>query len=150
MKDAIVQTRSNFFAVNDEEEFLFLLGTIVFDGEEPNLEFKEIDGVTKYRISGIGNQIGVVSDDWPDGDDCEDEPDFDLFLSTLQRLLADGEAVILVDYVDDSYSYMVGNAIVITKEKIFAEDGIDDILVAYAREKLRDPNWTTDLSGDTP
>lgn len=74
----------------------------------------------------------------------EDDPDFTEFLYGIQKLLPDGEAMILMESGEEKLRYVTGYATVVTNKGIEYLN-LTDLALKTAREMLGDPDFDTRL-----
>lgn len=128
-------TRSNYFHVKNEDAFSKFMDTV--SGDDMHCwSDKDEDGNTVYAFGCYGSIYGV-----PNGDENND---FDLFLSKLQKHIAPEDAVILMESGHEKIRYVTGYATIITSCKI-ETISITDLGMAKAKEILKNQEYRTKL-----
>lgn len=129
-------TRTNYFKVTDMEKFKEILQN-TYITEDENLTFIE-DGDGKVGFYCQGSIVGMYKID----DNGDEEADFDLFLSKLQEILVEDDAILITEIGREKMCYFVGNTLVITKNKIDSVD-LGRNSIELAKEILGNPDWDT-------
>lgn len=128
-------TRGNYFHVKNEDAFSKFMDTV--SGDDMHCwSDKDEDGNTVYAFGCYGSIYGV-----PNGDENND---FDLFLSKLQKHIAPEDAVILMESGHEKIRYVTGYATIITSCKI-ETISITDLGMAKAKEILKNQEYRTKL-----
>lgn len=113
-------TKTNYFHVNDPEEFKKLMRRVVSDDGDIDLwEAKDKDGNPIFAFGGYSSISGVypIKNNNDDSEDEDyDEADYDLFTSELQKMIVDGEAIIITEIGHEKLRYLTAYAVVITKD----------------------------------
>lgn len=133
-------TRTNYFKVTDGDAFVKLIEKCATDDPEGISVWtnEAKDGTTLYGFGCYGDIDGIDT-----GDD-EDYPDYnyDEFIGELQKLLPEGEAVIITHVGQEKLRYLCGSVTVATKDKVeyryLSKIGAD-----LAKEMLGNPEWNT-------
>ena len=134
MANYMATSRTNYFRVTDEDRYQELLENLV---SEDNIEdFTERKGNVIYHGFGTYGTIDYCKDE------DEDEYDFDYFLAELQKILPQNEAFIYMESGSEKLRYVVGYAIVVTRDSI-EPMSIDRWATKQARKLLSDPEWRT-------
>lgn len=136
-------TRTNYFHVQDPEQFKLFMARVY--GTENHVELWEepdADGNPTYAFGTKGSIGGLRSSD-PDTAAFEhNDVDHAAFIHGLQRLITDDDAVIIQESGREKLCYLVGSALIITKNQCEHLD-ILDVAVAKARQMLGNPEWGT-------
>lgn len=133
--------RTNYFHVNDPEEFKKYMRRVY--GTEDSVELweeKDSDGNPVFGFGTMGG-IGGVYPEVESTEDIEDS-DYDTVINDLHTFVADGDAIIILECGNEKLRYIVGSAIVITKDQCESLD-IADLAASLAAKLLGDPNWCT-------
>lgn len=146
MANYYCQIRTNYFRVNDPDAFREFMSRVYTT--EDDLELWEgIKG--DDLLFGFGAYSGILGymDKNPrDVDDQDDWDDaFDKFIDGIQKYIADGDAVIIIESGYEKLRYLVGSATIITSDNYEYFD-ISEIAVARAREILGNNSWKTKIS----
>jgi len=131
------KSRTNYFTVTDVEKFADIMKHLSGEGEVAFYEHKTDKG--KYMFYCECNLIGYTAD--PDEDDSCDEA-HDKMIEELQKILPDGEAIILTEAGSEKIKFISCTATIITNSKI-KYVSLDGIALATAREMLQNPDYTT-------
>ena len=131
--------RTNYFAVTDAEKFTDIMKHLSGEGEVAFYEHDTDKG--KYMFYCERNLIGYIAD--PDVDYCSDEAT-GIMIEELQKILPDGEAIILTEAGSEKMCYILCLATIITKSEI-KHVNLASIALATAREMLKDPDFTTEM-----
>ena len=125
-------TRTNYFKTNDIEGLKNLISRCFCGEDKVDLFEKEKEGEILYAF-GAYDSIEGVEDDIGDYS-------YDLFLAELQRLLPDGEVVILTEVGHMKLAEVYGRVDVITNTEIKSES-LCNIGAKIARSILGNPDW---------
>lgn len=118
-------SRTNYFRVTDEEKYTNLFNNLVSEWDIE--DFTEVkDGITYH---GFGSYCPI------DYLDENEEYDFDLFLTELQKILPEDEAFMYFEVGYEKLRYLVGYTYVVTKKEIRSMN-IDDWAKDTAKEIL--------------
>ena len=113
-------TKTNYFHVNDPEGFKKLMRRVVSDEGDIDLwEDKDKDGNPVFAFGGYSSISGIcpIENNNDDSEDEDyDEADYDLFVSELQKLIVDGEAIIITEIGHEKLRYITAYSTVITKD----------------------------------
>ena len=134
--------RTNYFHVKDEEAFRALM-SCVYGSESPVEVFESTDqhGCPVFGFGSYG-AIAGVKNAMCDEDDDVDESAYDEFIDELKKLIADDDAIIILEAGHEKLRYITGQAHIITKD----EERFIDInkLAAYtASLMLQNSDYTT-------
>lgn len=141
--------RTNYFHVKDPDAFKkFMKKVIACEGCISVWEEKDEAGKSVFGFGGYGSILGVPvheeecnEDDDYGYDDC----DFDKFVNGLSELVADDDAIIILESGNEKLRYVTGCALVITsKDSEYME--IDVLAAKRAAEMLKNPKWKTQVS----
>ena len=134
-------TRTNYFRVTDEERLRELVSACVCDEDGLELfERTDSDGGKWFGFGAYGSISGLqVPDDDPD--ECSDY-DFDLFVSKLQKILPDDDAIIITEVGYEKLRYLTGYSVIIAKTETRCVELREESIKA-AQELLSNPNFDT-------
>lgn len=135
--------RTNYFHVNDEEGFRgFMSGVAGCEDSVDLWEKKDLSGNTLFAFGTYGGISGVINPTEDADDEADDDAAYDAFIEGLQKFVAKDDAIILLEAGNEKLRYVIGSALVITKDgtEYF---NITDTAVQIAKEKLGNPDWTT-------
>lgn len=132
-------TRTNYFKVTNEDAFVELMDRCKSDDFEGVSVWtnESEDGAKTYGFGCYGCFEGIKV-----GEDEDAECDFSAFVSELQKLLPEGEAVIITHAGHEKLRYIGGGVTVITKDKVEYRY-LSKIGLNLAKEMLDNPNWVT-------
>ena len=128
-------TRTNYFAVKDEEKFRQGVASCQASEENPEVWEEAVDGQTLFAFGCYGSLSGL-----PCGDEEDYECDLGAFHNALQQVVADGHAIIITEVGYEKLRYLVGDCTVITSQEI-AYTNLSDIGLAKARQLLKNPQY---------
>lgn len=135
-------TRSNYFRVKDPEAFRKFMSR-VYGSNKVNLwEQKDKEDRLVFGFGLFGGIGGYASEETADDDDLEEYTDYDLFLDGLQQHVAADDAVIIVEGGNENLRYIIGSAVVVTRNAIEYFD-VTNLATKRAAELLENPQWTT-------
>lgn len=135
-------TRSNYFRVKDPEAFRKFMSR-VYGSNKVNLwEQKDKEDRLVFGFGLFGGIGGYASEETADDDDLEEYTDYDLFLDGLQQHVAADDAVIIVEGGNETLRYIIGSAVVVTRNAIEYFD-VTNLATKRAAELLKNPQWTT-------
>lgn len=130
--------RTNYFHVKDEERFRALMDVV----SAGNLEFwekKDEKGSPTFAFGSDGTIYGISN--ITEGSKCEADEEFcDEFLYQLKDLVADSEAVIIMEAGHEKLKYVTGTATVITSRAVVYID-LDKAACESARGLLDNPDY---------
>lgn len=148
--------RTNYFQVTDENAFRELMKHV--QGTEDKVEVfeRKEDGVKLFGF-GCGSDIAGVDEEYfmrahgidLDGDVELDEDDFaegryDVFTDCLQKLIVEGDAVIILEASSEKLRFVNGLAEIITRNRMEYLD-IKRLSIECAAKMLNNPGWNTQL-----
>jgi len=129
--------RSNYFAVNDELAFKTVIGLLALaEGATARAHSQEIDGVKKFAFTGDGAVRGFISDEDPN------ECDIDAFYHALQRVVAPGDAALVMEVGFDSLRYFNACTFIVTEDQVECVD-LPEVALETTRKMLGNPEFTT-------
>ena len=104
--------KTNFFHVKDESTFRIFMSNVVTGNDDLNIETSRSDGALRFSFSARSLIIGV---DYGD-DSVSDSGDhaFDDFLTGLQELVDEDDAIIMMEYCISDSGDIGSTATVIT------------------------------------
>lgn len=131
MTNYVGSMRSNYVTVTDVDAFKKVLENTVGEDTAEFIQDKEgrvgflglIDGLP---VDSEGNLCDADGDDYDFGD-------YDLFLKTIQPLIVDGEAMIIVETGHEGYRYLHGGVTVMTNTAI-TSNNLSNIAQAMVNE----------------
>lgn len=132
-------TRTNYFKVTDETRFRELIGKCNCDDDEEMTVWVRAldDGTVTFAFACYGELTGIPD---KDGDSSCDN-----FIAELQKLLPDGEAVIITDAGHEKLHCVNGGVYVITNlDSRYVS--LHDIGLSVARELLHNEKWVETVS----
>ena len=135
MSDYRCVLRSNYFHVTDAEAFKKLMDSVSPD-DLHLWEKMDDQGEAVFGFGCEGAIYGIPNEN----DDCN----FDLFLEKLQKYIADGDAVILVEAGHEKLNYVTGQATIITKKEM-QTIGIEEFALSKARDMVHNPDFNTQI-----
>lgn len=133
--------KTNHFCVTDAEMLKDLVSRIHCNAGKVYLT-KDAQKENVFCLHARGDILGI----YPDENSPKDivGPDFGLMVSELQKILPEGEALILFEFGTESLRYLVATATVITHNKVKQVDLLNNAFNT-AREMLDDPTWETQI-----
>lgn len=136
-------TRTNYFGVTDPEKLKEIVGRILWD--EGNLSFlAEADG--RWGFGAYGSICGLrPAEPAPSNGDDEEEDsewDADAVYVALQEIVAPGDAVIITEVGYEKLRYLVGSAIIVTRDSIETVN-LQLASLDAARKLLHNPAFNT-------
>lgn len=150
-------TRTNYFQVNDEEKFRKLMGHVVSAEDKVELFEKERDGVRYFAfgcyssIEGVDRaeycracELGYDPDDDEFDDDDYTENRDNVFIAKLQNLVAEDDAIIIIETGHEKLCYVTGIAEIITRGGYQYVD-LSNAAVEVAEMMLGNSEWGTQM-----
>lgn len=134
--------RTNYFHVKDEDAFKALMARVY--GEEDAVQLFEDKDEQGRPVFGFGSYGGIagVKNAMCDEDDDLDESAYDEFIDELKKLVAEDDAIIILESGNEKLRYITGQAHIITStEERFLD--ITKIAAQQAALMLQNPNYTT-------
>jgi len=141
--------RTNYFHVKDPDKFRDFMKNVVSSEDSIKVWERTDDvGNTVFGFGCYGSILGVtVCADGVNADDSDcdyDDYDFDEFVNGLADLVAEDDAIIILESGNEKLRYVTGCAIVITStDSEYME--IDVLAAQQAAEMLNNPDWQTQL-----
>lgn len=133
--------RTNYFHVKDEEAFRKLMERSY--GSEDEIKVWEKTAPNGDKLFGFGcysGIAGVLNSADEEDDDCESS--YDEFIDGLQTCVADDDAIIILESGNEKLRYLVGQATIITTDKVVGFEMNNWAQEAAAR-LLNNPNYRT-------
>lgn len=134
--------RTNYFHVKDEDQFRALMDVVSAD----SLEFwekKDENGSPVFEFGSIGPVYGIPH--LIEGGESEaDEESYDELLYQLKDLVAEGEAVIIMEAGHEKLRYVSGNATIVTSETVDYVN-LERAALKLARELLGASDYTPEM-----
>lgn len=130
--------RTNYFHVKDAEAFEKFLGQVICC--ESELEFWSADDGHDGVVYAFGSYGSI--DGLPDDNDEEGFDNYDRFISGLQEHVADDDAAIIFESGKEKLCYVVGTALIVTKDEIKFID-IREKAIEQAAKMLHNSEWAT-------
>lgn len=130
--------RTNYFRVTNEDELVQLIDECHTD-DPKGVELwtcEDEDGTKRYAFACEGDLLGLACDEEPE------DYDYDDFIAELQKLLPEGEAVVITSIGKQKLCYLHGDVHVVTKDKTIIKS-LRSIGIDLARELLGDSKWDT-------
>lgn len=131
--------RTNYFSVTDTEKFADIMKHLSGESEVAFHEHDTDKG--KYMFYCECSLTGYIAD--PNDDDSYDEA-MDRMIEELQKILPDGEAIILTEAGSEKARYILCVATIITNSEVRYVNLASSAL-ATAQEMLKNPNYTTQM-----
>lgn len=137
-------TRTNYFLVSNEDEFLKLINECGSDDPQGiEVWTHEEEGVKRYAFGCESDLLGLpVFDNNPDEEDEIIDYDYDEFIKELQKLLPDGEVVLITNIGRTKLCYLHGDIHVVTNKQTVLKT-LHSIGIETARELLGNAEWDT-------
>lgn len=132
--------RTNYFTVTDSEKFTDIMKHLSGESEVKFYEHDTDKG--KYMFYCECNLTGYIDD--PDDDDSDNDA-LGRMIDELQKILPDGEAIILIEAGNEKMRYIHCISTIITNSKVKYVN-LADISLAKARKMLGNPNFTTEMT----
>ena len=145
MADYYASTRTNYFAVTDEDKFRQVMAKCVGSGDSVEVfeQHCKSTGVTLFcfgcqsTISGLRVATDEDDDSW---DDC----DIDAFYEALQGLVVEGDAIIITEVGYEKLRYLAGISTIITHSEIRVVN-LRDKALNEARAMLGNSDYDTQM-----
>ena len=135
-------TRTNYFKVKNEEEFMDFMKNVQCSEDDIQIWTRESNG-TKYFAFGCYGGISGWND--ADDEDCDWDIAYDNFTDGLSQLVAEDDAIIIFESGNEKLRYLTGNAMIITS-KDTAYININNAATKKASDMLGNPSWETRLN----
>lgn len=141
--------RTNYFHVKDASAFKRFMENVVTCEDSISVwEEKDKTGNPVFGFGCYGSILGVQVHEEGTSEENDygyDDYDFDEFVNGLSELVAEDDAIIILESGNEKLRYVTGCAIVITStESEYME--IDVLAAQRAAEMLKNPNWKTQVS----
>ena len=133
--------RTNYFAVTDEVKFRKIIDSCSAEDTIHILENIAPDGTKTFGFGCYGYISGIHAD--ADEEDM-DETDLDAFYFALQSVLAEGDAIIIMEVGNEKLRYLIGVCTVITRSDIQGVD-VSNKALDLVRTMLANPDFTTEM-----
>lgn len=131
-------TRTNYFRVTDVAAFTDCIKNCRTHNNHPVISTQYVDhGVPYYSFCCEDHILGLI----PNGGI---DPDIELFLKTLQRILPADDAIIITEIGHERTDYLNGSVAVITKADLEIHT-LYGIGVNTAKKLLNNPDWETQM-----
>lgn len=135
MANYMATFRTNYFRVTDENKYKELFEKLSGEDVVQDFSYTDDNGNILHGFGCYGC-IGYYNED--------EEYDLDLFFEELQEILPDDDAMIWIKAEYEKLRYVIGSAIVVTKDDIQSMD-INTWAVHTARKMLKNENFKTKL-----
>lgn len=139
--------RTNYFRVKDPDAFKRFMARVVGAEERVDVweeEERDEAGNPVFAFGCYGSILGIGIGYDPETDDFDDY-DFDGFVNGLSELVADDDAIIILESGHEKLRYVTGSAYVITSTGSSYMD-INVLAAQRAAELLKNPGWKTKIS----
>ena len=137
--------RTNYFHVKDPDAFLEFMDKVAACEDSANVwEDRDKAGRPVFGFGCYSPILGVPArseEACVDDDDFEDY-DYDEFVSGLSELVAEDDAIIILESGNEKLRYLIGSALVITSTGADYME-IDAIAAKRAAEMIGNPGWQT-------
>lgn len=142
MANYTCKIRTNYFHVKDEDAFRALMAR-VYGEEAPIRVFEDTDKQGR-PVFGFGCNGGIagVKNAHCDEDDDVDDSAYDEFIDELKKLIAEDDAIIIMESGHENLRYVQGLAHIITHDEERWLD-IKKLAVHAAQDMLQNPNYNT-------
>jgi hypothetical protein len=131
--------RTNYFAVTDFEKFKDIVNHL--SGEDEVVFYEHETDKGKYMFYCECNLIGYIEN--PDDDDSDDDATGRM-IEELQKILPDGEVIILTVSGNEKMRYIHCAATIISNAAV-KYVSLSDVALATARDILGNPGFTTEM-----
>lgn len=133
--------RTNYFSVTDESAFRELMSHVKEYGAPVNIwERITPDGKKIFGFGGYENLDFYPLEE--NGEEADIPENLDAAFPAIQKLLAEGDAMIIMDVGHESMRFLTGYATVVTKNDV-EYLSLTDLALSRAREILNNPDWDT-------
>ena len=146
MSDYMCSMRTNYFHVVDDEAFEAFMDGVCVEGDKLDVTSKiDVDGNLLYSFATHGLITGIFDDvDETDEESWDDGDAYEAFLAGLQELVADDDAIIMIEIGNEKLNDVYAYATIVTTDdtdyidfKDIASDRATDMLYdAYNFRKL--------------
>lgn len=141
MANYISATRTNYFHVTDEEKFLELMSRCSGEDEIEIWSDTKEDGNKTFGFGVQGTFDGIYD---PENENEDANDAMDRFIRELQALIRPDDACIITNAGWEKLRYVGGNALVITRDKVYNAD-LFQCAIKKTQELLDDPAWETEV-----
>ena len=141
-------TRTNYFKVTNENELLKLIDECASNDPKGIEVWRREDesGGKTYAFGCESDLLGLPISNHEPGEndvcDSDTDHDYDAFIEELQKLLPDGEAVLITNIGKEKLCYLHGDMHVVTNKQTILKS-LHSIGIEIARELLNDAEWDT-------
>ena len=141
-------TRTNYFRVNDEEKFLKFMKHVLGADDKVDVFEKEKNGVRYFAFGCYGSIAGVDVQEYGPDDEKFDEDDYaenwyDVFITMLQSMVAEDDAIIIMEAGHEKLRYITSVAEVITRGSYECLD-MRELACEKAKLMLGRADWSTE------
>lgn len=136
MANSTTILRTNYFHINNRDDFNHLLSQLVTSNGEPICNFKTDDPL----LAGFGCESEIEGLKDENGDLIDNS--YDMFLAKLQTLIAPNDACLLTTISYEKLRTITGDVCVITSNAIKSTD-LETIGTNLGKTLLNNPDWTT-------
>lgn len=134
-------TRTNYFNVTDAEKLREILDACVIDdSDEIELWDRVDENGEVYYAFGCFSSIDGLKIEGESGDEDDFEIDFDAFAEALQKILPDGEVILIMESGHEKLCDVNGMVTVITNKEVKTQD-FYEVGIDIGRKMLNDDKW---------
>ena len=147
MANYYCKTRTNYFSVTDVEKFKEIINSCGGSDTVEIMEDDQSDGSVKYGFYCEGSIDGLPERENDDGssEDSDDvDYNFDAFCEALQKILPDGDAIIITEVGSEKMRYLTAYSIIITSSEVKSID-LGREAAKLAAGMLQNPEFTTKM-----
>lgn len=142
MANYIAKTRTNYFHVKDVDAAKEVLNHLFFSERKADVwTDADQNGEVTFAFGGDGMLKGII----PEGVspyDCDDDSIYEEAICALQSIVADNDAIIIMEVGHERMRYLIGRALIVTKEDTGYVD-MQNVVTQEAAQMLKNPNWST-------
>ena len=128
--------RTNYFSITEKEKFVEIINNLSGDGEIAFYEHDTDKGKFMFYCDGILDGYMIDPDD-------DDSSSTEQMITELQRILPDGEAIILTESGSEKMKFISCVATIITNTDV-QYINLTEAAIEKASEMLGNPNYTTE------
>ena len=133
--------RTNYFHVKDKDRFKKFMENVISCEDNVDVwEEKDAAGNTVFGFGCYGSILGIDLGYNADNDYCE--YDYNEFIDGLSDIVADDDAIIILESGNEKLRYVVGGATIITSNGYDYLD-IATLAAQAAAEMIGNPSWKT-------
>lgn len=132
MANYVSCTTTNYFQVTSEQELRELVSRISCN-DEIEIDTSKENGKTYYSLCAYGSFIGL-----------DDQENIDELYKAFQRILPDGEVLVLFEIGHEKLRYVNGSTTIITNET-YQHKSLHDIATTLARNITDNPTYELNL-----